>query len=236
MSDATTPSRTDLPPIETTRKSGSERFVDGPSRTLKLSDFWAWSASDVVNNTERGALAEFIVGSAIDADTIRDGVRHGWAAYDLQAGEISVEVKSAAYIQSWRQSGYSAISFGYRKTRKYDTDTNELDEEPSRVATVYVFALLKHQDQATLNPLDMSQWEFYVVPTVVLDARKRSDSSITLKSLQRFCKPVSYRELKPRVQRAHVFLPNPDVLDRLDKTTSDWSDWPQGCEPPQGSW
>jgi len=227
MDDATTRTRPDLPRIEATRKDGSERFIDGSPMTLRLSDFWAWSASDVVSNTQRGALAEFIVGSAIDADTIHDGVRQDWAAYDLQAGDIPVEVKSAAYIQSWQQSDYSAISFGYRKTRKYHADTNELDDEPSRVATVYVFALLKHQDQPTLNPLDLSQWEFYVVPTTVLDGRRRSASSITLKSLQRFCCPVPYQELRQRVQLAHAFVPGPDALDGLETATSDWSDWPQ---------
>lgn len=31
--------------------------------------------------------------------------------------------------------------------------------------------------------LDVAQWEFYVLPTAVLDARERSQHSITLKSL-----------------------------------------------------
>lgn len=47
-----------------------------------------------------------------------------------------------------------------------------------------MFALLVHQEQVTLDPLDLGQWEFYFVPTVVLDVRKRSQHSITLPSLK----------------------------------------------------
>ena len=43
-----------------------------------------------------------------------------------------------------------------------------------RQAEVYVFALLAHQHGATLDPLDVAQWEFFVVPTVTLDRRERS--------------------------------------------------------------
>ena len=41
-----------------------------------------------------------------------DGVREGWAAWDLTTpGGVWVEVKSAAYVQSWAQKELSRISF-----------------------------------------------------------------------------------------------------------------------------
>ena len=56
-----------------------------------------------------------------------------------------------------------------------------------RHADVYVFALLAHQDKASVDPLDLAQWKFYVLPTSTLDSRNRSQYSITLKSLSTLC-------------------------------------------------
>jgi len=70
-----------------------------------------------------------------------------------------------------------------------------------RQADVYVFALLFHKDKNTGNPLDISQWEFFVLPTKVLDQRERSQYSITLPSLKKLTKSVSYFELGQAVDK-----------------------------------
>jgi len=46
-----------------------------------------------------------------------------------------------------------------------------------------VFCVLKHIDQATLNPLDLSQWEFYVLSTAVLNKAVPGQKTISLRSL-----------------------------------------------------
>lgn len=155
----------------------------------------------MVSNATRGRLAEYIIAQAIGA---ADGVRDEWAAYDLwDPRGISIEVKSAAYIQSWHQERLSTISFNCPKSRAWDPDTNRQSDVSERQAEVYVFALLAHQDQETLDPFDVSQWEFHVVPTAKLDARKRSQHSITLKSLRRLpCDPVAFHDLAFAIDRA----------------------------------
>jgi hypothetical protein len=42
---------------------------------LTVADFWGWSRSDLLDNTERGVLAELIVAAAlgIPADGVREG-------------------------------------------------------------------------------------------------------------------------------------------------------------------
>jgi len=111
-------------------------------------------------------------------------------------------VKSAAYIQIWEQKTMSLISFRYPKTYDYDPVTGEQSAVKSRHARVYVFCLLKHQDQATLDPLNVNQWEFYVVSAKTLDERKRSQDSITLKSLQGICGAVAWSDLRAAVTAA----------------------------------
>ncbi|MFQ5667599.1 MAG: hypothetical protein ACE5I7_14400 [Candidatus Binatia bacterium] len=115
-------------------------------------------------------------------------------------------MKSAAYIQSWHQDHLSSITFRAPKTRAWDRGTNRQSEDVRRQADVYVFALLAHTDQRTLDPLELSQWEFYVVPTMLLDNRQRSQHSITLTSLQKLSRGVvQFPELRRAVGEAARF-------------------------------
>jgi len=195
---------TDLGPIPTTPKTGREKFHADktPVEGFTLQDFWAWSASDLVSNATRGRLAEFIVAKAIGIPT--DGVRAEWEAYDLMSLDGKrIEVKSAAYVQSWHQEKLSSIIFSTAKTRYWDAKTNKMEKEAKRQADVYVFAMLAHKDKPTIDPLNVSQWKFYVVSTTQLDAYKRSDVSITLKSLQDLSGgAVDYFRLKNQIECA----------------------------------
>ena len=108
--------------IKPKRLRGSERFTSR-SRALDLTvlDFRVWSASDLLLNTTRGILAEFIAAQAIGAEL--KGVRNGWAAVDITLPDgTTVEVKSSSYIQSWRQKVPSRIRFGIARTRTWDAD------------------------------------------------------------------------------------------------------------------
>jgi hypothetical protein len=184
-----------LPQLNPTRKSGKEALhTQGSSTDITLLDFWKWSVSDLISNTTRGRLAEFIVASALGLAT---EVRNEWDAFDLcTASDLRIEVKSCAYLQSWFQKKPSSISFVIPKTRAWDAATNKLSAESRRQANLYVFAILAHQDKTTIDPLNLDQWHFYPVLTRELDARTRSQHSITLKSLQKLCpQHIGYSEL-----------------------------------------
>lgn len=70
------------------------------------------------------------------------------------------------------------------------------------LADVYVFCFLKHKDQDSVDPLNMDMWEFYVLPTKVLNDYTRSQSSITLNSLRRLADNVDYAELNDKIHLA----------------------------------
>jgi hypothetical protein len=195
-----------------TRRIGDEPLhSNGRPLGLSLLDYWSWSASDIVSNAQRGVLAEFIVASAIGVDL--NGVRDEWGAYDLTTPDgIRVEVKSAGFIQSWEQIRYSTIMFNVPKTRAWNSDTNIQEKESRRQAQVYVFALLAHKDKLTIDPLNVDQWVFYVLPTAVLDARTRSQVSITLRSLENLAGPgIPYEDLREAVAQAakELYPPTP---------------------------
>ena len=191
-----------FPRIIPIRRQGSEALhADGQSLGGTLLDFWQWSASDLVSNATRGRFAEYLVARDLGLAT---GVRNEWDAYDLETSDgIKIEVKSAAYVQSWHQHRPSSILFRTRKTRSWSADTNQLSVQLRRPADIYIFALLHHTDKATVDPLNVRQWTFYVLPTQVLDTRTRSQHSITLRSLQALCRrSTSYGELEHAIRTA----------------------------------
>lgn len=193
----------DLGPINAKLLNGNEPFTYDNSETrFAIADFWRWSVSDLISNATRGRLAEFIVGIAVKTDM---GVpRDEWGAYDIVSENgIKIEVKSAAYVQSWRQKQYSPIKFGIKPARYWDADTNMAKAEPKRHADVYVFCLLTEKDQSIIDPTKLEQWEFYVLPTKMLDDYPRSNSSITLKSLRKLTDGIGFDQLCEEVETAY---------------------------------
>lgn len=164
-------------------KTGAERLHAG-GRDLghDLLGFWRWSTSDLVGNATRGVLAEYLVACALG---LEGGLRTEWDAHDLRMAEgITVEVKSAAYLQSWAQERESVIGFDIRPTLGWDASTDIRSTEARRQADVYVFALLHHRDKATIDPLDAAQWTFHVLPTGTLDARLPLQRRLSLGTLR----------------------------------------------------
>ena len=143
-------------------------------------------------------LAENSVAQALG---VPDGIREEWAPYDLKDPRgIKVEMKSSPFLQTWHQERLSSIVSGCARTRFWDPNTGNYEPEPRRQAQVYVFALLSHQEQATLNPPGSEPVGVHVVPTAVLDARERSQHSITLASLKALHgEPVTYSGIAEEV-------------------------------------
>ncbi len=188
---------TKYPRMKPERLTGEETFIlNGLCTGDRVIDFWQWVSSDLMSNATRGILAEFIVSRALG---LTPETRAEWDAFDLQTTSgAKVEVKSSAYVQSWFQESPSKINFGIAKTRTWSPETNKLDTAACRQADVYVFCLLAHTDQTTINPLDMNQWEFYVLPTSVLNKQKGDAKIISLSALKKLnpveCQYAGIRE------------------------------------------
>ncbi len=154
-----------LDKLKVTLKKGDEPLLDENGRTLDANvlSFWQWTGSDLINNAWRGVLAEYIVALAVDCD---NQPREEWAEVDLTmehcGQEITMEVKSSAFVQTWQQDKLFAVKFLIGLSKK----------EPK--ADVYVFCLLAHQD-ADVNPLNLAHWEFYVVPSRQLLGMEKVD-------------------------------------------------------------
>jgi hypothetical protein len=170
----------ELNPIDIIKRTGEEELIGVKVKRILL-NFWQWAYSDLVGNTDRGYIAEYLVALACGLD---DEPRISWDAYDLKLNNgIKLEVKSSAYLQSWKQKDYSKPIFGIPKTIAWDYKENIYDTEKKRQADVYVFALLAHKDKETLNPLDTKQWEFYILDTKVINREMKDAKLISLEKI-----------------------------------------------------
>ena len=190
--------------IKPQKKDGSELFhADGKPIERKVIDFWSWSSSDFVGNALRGLVAEYLVAVAVGADK---DCRVEWNAYDvITPGRIKIEVKSAAYVQSWSQKHYSSIQFDIKPSMGWDAATNVYDNEAKRAADVYCFCLLAHKDQDTIDPLNVNQWRFFILPTRILDEKAGEQKKISLNPLLALgAREVPYSGLEEAIEKVNA--------------------------------
>ncbi len=167
------------PAIIPLKKNGNEIILGVDN--AHLLDFWQWAYSDLMNNSQRGIFAEWLVAKALNAV---NETRTEWDKYDiLTSDNIKVEVKASAYLQSWNQNELSKIIFSIRPTYGWDKNTNLYDDVCKRQSDVYVFCVHNHTDMQTINPLDISQWDFYVISTGILNSKVPLQKSISLSAL-----------------------------------------------------
>lgn len=163
------------------RLTGNEHFTfDGTPINRLLNDFWSWQASDLLVNSVRGALAEYIVATALDIDNSYRA--NDWHEYDLEYHGKKLEVKSSAYLQSWEREKLSRICFNIYPSRPFTASVWDNDDI-RRHSDIYVFCLFACKDRKRANPMLLEQWRFYVVPTSRIDTQLGVQRTVSLPTL-----------------------------------------------------
>ena len=191
-------------------------FKGDPNGTTVL-DFWRWSGSDLLDNLQRGVLAEFLVAQALG---VASSHRAEWAFCDVLYKSWKIEVKSAAYAQSWPQEKASAIIYNIAPQKQaWDPKTGDQEAltPPRRTSDIYVFSLLRRPDGKELrdpnqykpDPLDLDHWEFSVLDAETLNSERPASQKIALNPLSALLRDsvhgserISWDALKAAVDRA----------------------------------
>ena len=64
-----------------------------------------------------------------------------------------------------------------------------------------MFCVQKHEEQETLNPLDLLQWDFYILPTRVLNQEAAEQKTAALSSLIKMgAEQCEYENLTQRIR------------------------------------
>ncbi len=129
-------------------------------------------------------MAEFLVYSSLNRITLDMQKRENWLSFDVTSPSgRRIEVKSAAYIQAWTPENiFSQIRFDIGKKLAWDNVTTTSATVAKRNCDLYVFCLFtaKTKDVSILN---LDYWDFYVLPTSVLDEKVPNQKGIALSSL-----------------------------------------------------
>ena len=176
---------------------GAEPFESGGSQlSATVKDFWAWSMSRLIADGPRGDLAEFIVNTALGMDMSEP--KRGWGECDIvypyKDKLIRIEVKCSTLLQAWDRDTPSKPTFSISKTypcdiREYEGGYRYVGRGPSpdlrRRSDIYVFCLFSEQNRQKAWPLDLGQWQFYVVPTASIDDKLGDQRRISMQGLER---------------------------------------------------
>lgn len=191
--------------IPVSKLTGSEQFKNVGQKKFSVLEFWQYGFSSLNSNVLRGALAEFIVENALK-DNMEIEVRSPWGDYDVLYKGKKIEVKCCSYIQDWDQVKFSTIQWSGLKAKElyYSeavTKLSDLNKEVDYKSDIYVLALFKHQDHATLDILDMDQWCFYVLTKERLREISKNRSSVSLSLLKKNnIDPIPFSSLKDSIQ------------------------------------
>lgn len=186
-------------------------------------EFWRWHFSEIFDLQSK--IAEYIVGKALG---LKEAENVGiWTLYDMKYREKRIEIKETSYYHAWQtdeEPKSQQRSFGI--TKAYDDYTKE-DSAYRRQSDIYVFCLNTGNTRTDSNPLMLEHWEFYIIPTYLIDEQCKSGKTISLSRVKKLAGKVSYNELKNDIDKliddwdvilAHTFSKNHMNELKQDKT------------------
>ena len=178
--------------------SGNEPFKKNDVELgFNVADYWRLQFSNLIDNL--GFVAEFLIAQALSKDEPDNC--NGWTVYDLGYRGKRIEVKATSYWQSWKKSHIiSEIrNFSIRKTY-LDYQNNK--SEKARQNDIYIFCLDKGKTKEAANPLNLDNWDFYVVPTKVINDTFGDQKVLSLKRLKElspYNKELTWNDIKKAV-------------------------------------
>ncbi len=181
--------------------TGDEAFVfDGETIGFDFLDFWRFHYSNIYSL--HGEIAEFVVARALGVTESQNSAY--WTLWDTTYRDKRIEVKATAYYHLWNSNGKVSKqrAFGITMANgSYDTAKSG-NNEFCRQNDVYVFCLNTGDARESSNPLNLNNWEFYIVPTAVINEKCGNNKTISLGRIKRlgfFAK--RYDEIKNEIDK-----------------------------------
>jgi hypothetical protein len=179
--------------------TGYEKFVfDNKSLDFDMIDYWKFHYSNIYDLQD--TIAEFIVARALDIDKAQND--QYWTLWDITYRNKRIEVKETSYYHSFNTDGQVSNhrNFSIRKANGgYDAE-NSGNNEFCRQNDIYVFCLNIGNTKETSYPLDLNNWEFYIVPTYVINEQCGDNKSISLGRIKSLgFEALKYNQIKGRI-------------------------------------
>lgn len=178
--------------------TGNEKFeLDGNMLDFNYFNFWQFQYSNVYNLQEY--IAEFLVAKALGLQESCN--TEYWTLYDILYRDTRIEVKQTSYYHPWNEDGKVSQqrTFGITKANSgYESDDGENKFE--RQNDIYVFCLLNGNTKESSYPLNLNNWEFYVVSTSFINEHCGDNKTVSLGRIRNFgFKALRFDEIKAEV-------------------------------------
>ena len=177
---------------------GSDKFLfDNMETNMSMLDFWEFKFCNIFDI--QGDIAEFIVSKALGIDKAFN--IDYWTLYDIDYNGVRVEVKETSYYHPWNKNRpvSMARSFGITKANS-SYDDKEHENRFERQNDVYVFCLVTGFTAEESYPLNLNNWEFYIVPTKNINEKCGNQKTISLQRLKQLgFVPKRYDEIKSTI-------------------------------------
>ena len=194
--------------------SGTEDFtLKGEKAGFNVLDLWRFQFSNLPDM--EGRVGEFIVAMALKKE--KPDNNNGWTYWDINYREKRIEVKTTSYYKPYRgDNNYSAVrTFGIQKAHPNEDDSAQIytnvkkQTEKVRNNDVYVFVINTGKTKKDADPLKLESWEFYVIPTSVINEECGDHKSISLSKVKELSKKatgtedgLSFDKVKAAVDKA----------------------------------
>jgi hypothetical protein len=186
--------------------AGEKIYLNGESLG-DVAGFWQWAFSDLRDNTLRGLFGEWLVGLLLGLEM---KIRENWTFYDLKYGTVTLGVKAFSYLQPWAQKRISAPVFKGLLTKAWDPDSNVVSQSPAFNTDWYVFCLETCLDADQWNALDLTQWDFFLLPRSTIS--ERGLKSISLRQLGLLARRLTASEFRTEGRETIGIRPGDNVV------------------------
>ena len=180
---------------------GDEKFeFSGESLDFDFKDFWAFQYSNIYSL--HGEIAEFIVARALGITEAQNSAY--WTLWDMTYRNVKIEIKATAYYHLWNEglkvSKQRVFSIA-KANGKYDLDVCGNDDF-CRQNDIYVFCLNLGETKELSYPLNLDNWEFFVVPTSFINEKCNDNKTISLNRIKKLgFEGVRYDRIKAEIDK-----------------------------------
>lgn len=196
-------------------KEGKESFtLNGKKQDFNVLCFWQYHFSNLWNMTDK--IAEFLVAKALEGKDTYTRNHEYWAVWDLNYRHIRIEIKATSDFHTWnaekRKKTQRVFDIHPIMDRGYVPDELEWTGKIRRISEVYVFCHVRcsenSYDAESADPLNLDNWDFYIIPTFIIDKCCGSNKSISLGRVRQIHgkSPFRYNEIRGEMDRIYGML------------------------------
>ena len=179
----------------------TDTFTLNGMPVLSVLDFWRFCYGALAGQSPM--IAEFLVAKALGIEKAENVMV--WTAYDMTYRNMRIEVKSTEFVHPWNEETISKVRV-FSIAPSYDSSwSNDESKKLSRQNDIYVFCLNTNKEVQNPKPLILDFWEFYVVPTNVINQYTKENKNpdqkkISLSIIKKLSgKPVKWNKLKEKI-------------------------------------